>query len=73
MTQVLDSVRVTHLPTAGRGGLLLEFSGDDHAAVQHAAITYWTGSDPWLRGERPLVSPATDGRYYATVRLWSAE
>lgn len=68
-----DAIRVTHLPTGARGGRLVQFSGDDAVAVQARATAYWTTCDKWLRGDAPVARPADDGRYVATVRVWSAE
>lgn len=68
-----DAIRVTHLPTGARGGRLVEFAGDDAVAVLARATAYWSSCDAWLRDAAPIVRPADDGRYVATVRVWSAE
>lgn len=65
-------VRVTHLPTHGRGQHV-EFTGDDGVAVLARATAFWAGADPWLRQDKPVLRPMPDGTYAAAVKLWSAE
>lgn len=70
-TLATDDVSVSHVPVSS--GELVEFIGSDAPHVLARALSFWMLADTWLRGGRPEVSRTPDGRYVATVRLWSAE